>query len=499
MQLLDHRGNPVDKAAIEMARQTKDDQYPSTHRGVAYSGRTRAGVLMTPDQALTISAVWACVRYLTQSIAKLPWNLLKRTGDNVQIQDMNRIHWMINYRPSEEWSSFQLRETLMLWALRWGNGYAEIERTENGLPWKLWPIHPSRVTVARDIDTEELFYSITPQRGQSVDVEARDIFHLRGMGEGPVGLSVMAYAAESLGWTKAAQLFGAAFFRQSANPSGIVQMKKTLSPEALSALRSEFNKLYSGPGNANRTVFLDNEMEYQAITVEQEKAQFIETNQYLLDEVCRWFGVPPHKIYNLLRSTFTNIEHQSLEVVGDSLKPWARRLADEADYKLLGQNRMNMYTAFDFREILQPDMKTRMEFYQGMRNMAAMNANEIRAEEGLNEISDEDGGNKYTMQSGNTTLEQIGQVLSPGAAPGTSPAQPSEEPDEPDEPEEPAETNPSTNDYWHGAGALDEVLAAIKRKLNDGNAEGPGDEPRERKQAAQETREEAGRRELVSA
>ncbi len=356
---------------------------------------------------MQVSAVWACVRFLTTTVAKLPWNLRRETSDGNEIQRRHPIQYLLRYRPSPEWSSFQFRETLMYWALRWGNGYAEIERSNSGKPIALHPISPARVTVMRDQDTDELFYRYAGSWGGSADLPVDDVFHLRGLGEGPVGLSVMAYAADSIGWARATQLFGASFFRQSANPSGIVQMKRALTPEGLAQLRADFNKLYGGPSGANKVVFLDAEMEYQAISVEPEKGQFIETNQFLLDEVCRWFGVPPHKIYNLLRATFSNIEHQSLEVEEDSIEPWAIRLQDEADYKLLGQNRASFYSQIELRELAMADMKTRMEFSQGMRNMGAMNVNEVRLREGMNSIGPD--GEKYTMQSGMTTLDKIGE------------------------------------------------------------------------------------------
>lgn len=473
-QLLDHRGMAIDPATIQAIRQTKSDQYPPTHR-VPYSGRTRAGVIMTPDQAMTVSSVWACVRYLTISIAKLHWDLKKEIDGGTEKQESNPVHYLLRYRASNEWSSFQFRETLLYWALRWGNGYAEIERTVGGRPFALWPLEPWRVLVMRDIDTEELFYQYFPQRGGLVNLEARDVFHLRGLGDGPVGLSVMAYAAESIGWAKAAQLFGASFFRQSANPSGIVKMKKELTPEAMALLRAEFNRLYAGPSNSNKTAFLDNEMDYQAISIEQEKAQFVETNQFLLDEVCRWFGVPPHKIYNLLRATFTNIEHQSLEVVGDSLTPWARRFCDEADFKMLGQNRNGLYSCMDFKEILMADMAGRMAFYQGLRNIGALNANEIRTSEEMNAIPEDEGGEKYTLQSGMTTLDQIGQVdkalnaVDPagnrGGGQTTEPGDTGDSETDTSDTGEPAEQDPNVNDRWRAQGVLETKIDELEGRL----------------------------------
>jgi HK97 family phage portal protein len=114
--------------------------------------RTLAGVLVTPDTAVTISAVWACLRYLSQTVAVLPWHVMRDGGAGPRIQSSHPVDWLIWKRPSEEWSSFQLRETLLHWALRWGNGYAEIERDQQGRPFALYPIHPERVHVCRALD-----------------------------------------------------------------------------------------------------------------------------------------------------------------------------------------------------------------------------------------------------------------------------------------------------------------------------------------------------------
>jgi HK97 family phage portal protein len=408
--LLDHTGREIDPAVIEAVRRTNEDRYPVAQR-VATPGITKAGVPMTPDRALQVSTVWACVRFLSQTVSRLDWNLraptVEQNGrEGSKVLRTHPVHALLRYRLCEEQSSFQFREILMRHALLWGNGYAEIEWNAGGQPIALWPIHPTRVCVMRDIDTGELFYQIYNNVAGTVNLDKWSVFHLRGLGEDVVGLSVMAYAAQSIGWAQAVQLFGASFFRSGANPSGVVTSKRPLSPDGLALIREDFLKLYGGPAGSNKTMFLDNEMDYKPISIEQEKAQFIETNQYLLDEVCRWFGCPPHKIYNLLRATFSNIEHQSIEVVTDSIRPWVKRFQDEADFKLLGENRRRLYTQIEVNELLMADTATRMQFYQGLRNIGALNTNEIRDFEGLNSIGPD--GEKYTMQSGMTTLDKIG-------------------------------------------------------------------------------------------
>lgn len=442
---------------IAAIRRTSDDRYIPT-ANIVYTGRTKAGVRINGDTALTISSVWACIRFLSQNVAALPWEV-RRPVNAISSErwPSHPVAWLVGRRASADWSSFQFRETLMHWALRRGNGFAEIERDTIGRPLALWPLHPDRVEVFRNIDTQELIYRVDGE----ILLSPQDVFHLRGFGEGPVGLNVVAYAAESLGWSKAAQMFGSSFFGNGATPSGIVTMKRALDPKGLIELEERFHKLYGGASGQSRTVFLDNEMDYQSVSIEPEKGQFIETNQFLVDEICRWFGVPPHKIYKLINATFSNIEHQSIEVVTDSLKPWAQRFEDEADYKLFGpQNRQNFFTKMIFTSLLRGDTKTRLDYYRGLREIGVLSGDEIREAEDMQPMGDAAGGDKRVMQGQYTTLEKIGEQPAGQVAPASG-AAPAEEPDE----EEDDEVNdpPADDDPPAGEDTRARETAAIIR------------------------------------
>jgi HK97 family phage portal protein len=414
---------------LRAARRAADRNSPETQR-VAFSGRTQAGVYINADNAITIPAAWACIRYLSQTVAVLPWRVMRDAGAGGEVWKSHPIDWLLWQRPSAEWSSFQFRETLTHWALRRGNGYAEIERDTLGRPIALWPIHPDRVDVRRDPETLELYYRVSNGAGGSVDFDPADIFHVRGFGEGPVGVNVMAYAAESLGWAKAAQLFGAGFFGRGANPTTVVTMKKQLSPEGLAELKKKFRELYSGP-RADRTAFLDNEMDLKTVTVAPNAAQFIETNQHLVVEVCRWFGVPPHKVMHLLQATFSNIEHQSIEVVVDSVSPWSKRFEDEANFKLFGPvNRGGAYTKMNLNALMRGDAASRASFYNTMRQMGALSVNDIRRLEDMPTVGPE--GDVLVMQAQFVPLEQI---LNPPEPEQTEPIKLLEAPDD-EEPEQ---------------------------------------------------------------
>jgi HK97 family phage portal protein len=200
------------------------------------------------------------------------------------------------------------------------------------------------------------------------------------------------YAAQSIGWAQATELFGANFFADGINPSGIVEVTAGMGPETLKRLQAEMSKLYKGP-RGSRTVFLDAGMKFTKITTNPDESQFIETMQHQVEQICRWFGVPPHKVMHLLRATFSNIEHQSIEVVVDSVTPWVKALEEEADYKLFGANRQGLFTKLDLRGLLRGDNQSRGEFYNVLAGLG-WSFNEIRELEDFNGIGP-DGDKRY--------------------------------------------------------------------------------------------------------
>lgn len=416
-------------STILALRQVTEPRNPYEPR-IPYTGRTTAGVVVTPDNAVTIPAVWACLRYLSQTVAIPSWHVMRPTPKGAERAPTHPLDYVLCRRANPEWSSFQFRETLTHWALRWGNGYAEIERDSARRPMALWPVHPERVSVKRDPVDGKLFYEINNGSGSPTYLDAADMFHIRGFGEGVVGVNVMAYAAESLGWAKAAQLFGSAFFGKGANPSAVVTMKRPMNQEGLAELTKRFRGLYAGP-RAERTVFLDNEMDFKQLTIAPENAQFLETNKFLVTEIARWFGVPPHKIADLERATFSNIEHAAIEAVVDSITPWVVRFETEADYKLMGiSNTRNFFTKMNLNALLRGDAASRVAFYTGMRQNGAFTVNDMLRLEDMPTIGPE--GDVRVMQSQFVPIEKLGEDKAPAAP---APRQVEEDDDEVEQPE----------------------------------------------------------------
>lgn len=434
------RGSIAGAISVVARRLSRGDRSPGATR-VSSSPRTLAGVIVTPDTAITISAVWACLRYLSQTVAQLPWHVMRDGKIGAEVQRTHPVDWLLWKRPSSEWSSFQYRETLVHWALRWGNGYAEIEPDTVDRPYAMWPLHPERVEVCRavedgyasygdEIAAGEIYYEVDDGQSGKIIFSARRIFHLRGFGEGVVGVNVIQYAAESLGVAKAIQLFRSGFFGNGMNVGGIVVNKKPMTQPAMEEQRKELNRIYKGPRNAGKFAIVDNDTDFKPTMVDPQKSQLTEAENLQIYDVCRWFGVPPHKVMQLDRATFSNIEHQAIEVVVDSITPWVRRLEDEADYKLFGQNRAGYYTKINMNALLRGDMAARLAFYQGMELAGAISPNEIRALEDLNSLGPD--GDLHVMQQQMVPLEFIAE----GPKPPVPPAVPAQEPDDSDDDEE---------------------------------------------------------------
>jgi HK97 family phage portal protein len=413
---------------------------------IFFSGKTMAGEMVSGPTSLQNATVWACLTYLGRTVGQLPWRVMVETSEGVcKRVPTHPVDRLLSRRPCPEIPPLAWREMMVVWAAMHGNAVAEIVPDARGLAAALHPIDPNRITFKRDRDTGELLYEISNELGSPAILRSHQVFHVRGFGNGAVGLDVVSYAAESIGWAKATQVFGSTYFGNGARAAGFIQTKPGMTKGAKEALDREIAAKHGGAKNAHKWALLDADMKAEKITDAPDQAQFIETRQHQVEEICRWFGVPPHKVMHMLRSTFSNIEHQSIEVVVDSITPWALRFEQEADYKLFGpQNREGYYTKMDFKGLLRGDFKSRAEGLRIMRDAGVVSANEWRALEDLNPIGPE--GDKYMVPMNMTTLERLG-----------------EEPAEPAPAPEP-KPEPISNDYARGRAIAQALITRAKDK-----------------------------------
>lgn len=380
--------------------------------GSAFARKTTSGEYVSPAKAMTLSVWFACVRAIAEDVGKLPLIVYKRVGQNKERATGTPLYRLLHDAPNPEQTPSAFRETVNGWAESWGNGYAEIQRASDGSPIALWPIHPSRARVCR-FEGEVYLDVFAPMVGgdaQGVRLPYRDVIHIRGFGDDPLaGLSVAGLAAESLGVSLAAQTYGASFFGNGANPSVVLTHPGKMSEPAQANLRESWKKRHSGSRNANGVAVLQEGIKLEKLTCPPEEAQFLETRQFQIPEIARWFRMPPHKVQDLSRATFSNIEHQSVEYLTDALMPWLVRWEQELTRKLMTEReRAELVIEHLVDAVLRTDAVSRSNYYRTMIQIGAMAPDEARARENLNPIPG-GAGARFYIQGAMVPLEDAGK------------------------------------------------------------------------------------------
>ena len=403
------------------------------HHGYLWYPRTQSGQYVDEEMALRYSAVWGCVRVISEGVACLPWQVFRRTkGGKKEVTDDTA--WMLQNQPNPEMSPFIFKELLVRRMLLSGNGYAEIERDNGGRPVALWPIISERVTPDRDLDTGALIYRVRDIEKGEVILDPSNIFHLKGPGgDGLVGYSIIRMAAEAIGLGLAMQDFGSSFFGNGAHMGGVLQHPKQLSQEAQNRLKESFNQS-NARKNALSIAVLEEGMTYQRIGVPPEDAQFLESRSFSVVDICRWFRVPPHKVAELGRATWGNIEQLSIEFVQDAIVPTACRMEQEADSKFFGRNNRGVvFTQLNVNALLRGDMKSRNDAYAVGRQWGWLCPNDICELEGMNPIPPSQGGDMYLVPANMMSSKKAKAAESQpiAANPESNPAEPEPKPPEP--------------------------------------------------------------------
>lgn len=363
---------------------------------VVPGGKNASGITLRGDQPLTLSAVWACTRVISEALASVPAQIIERRGDSRVPVEMHPAHWLLNTSPDEEIPAVSFREALTAHALLWGNGYAEIQRQTNGMPAALHLLQAHRVRPMRT-DAGELVYEYRDEDGSLAVLPSADVFHFRGLGyDGRIGYSVVNLARQSLGLSAALEAFGAGYFGNGTHPSGVLTTDTKLDKTQIEQLREEWERVHKGARRAGKTAILGGGIKWASLTVPPEDAQFLESRRFQILEVCRWFRVPPHMLAELERATYSNVEQMQIEFVTHCLLPWARRFEAEANLKLLGRNQRGRLTVrLNLDGLLRGDIKTRYEAYSIGRQNGWLSANDVRRLENMNPVA---GGDDYHVQ-----------------------------------------------------------------------------------------------------
>ena len=387
--------------SAEPAERISDFMNPQNWLTDIGGGQTTSGECVNTRSAMNLAAFFACVQVLSTDIAKLPLKIyksLKPRGKEVFYE--HPLYEVLHDSPNEDMSSMSLREAMMVSVFLRGDGFARIIREGDGAgkPVGLRFIYPDRVDIKNDIskdgiDPGPVYYMVKKQGSTDKQrIASEDMIHIHGVSEDGIrGLSIIRCAAESIGVGLAAQKFGAAFFGNGSTMSGALETPLGLEDNARNNLRTSLDKLHTGAANAHRMLILEEGMKYARIGIPPEEGQFLESRQFTVEDICRWFRMPPHKIQHLLRATFSNIEEQSIEYVVDTLGSWMTRCEQEYDRKLF-KGEEGVFCEHLVNGLLRGNATARGAYYAQGFGIGVFSPNDIREIENMNPI---EGGDDY--------------------------------------------------------------------------------------------------------
>lgn len=380
-----------------------------------FMGGSTAGKAVNERSAMQMTAVYACVRILSEAIAGLPLHLYEYGYDGSKEKAVEHpLYFLLHDEPNKEMTSFVFRETLMTHLLLWGNAYAQVIRNGKGEVIALYPLMPNRMEVNRT-DKGQLYYQYTTSSDDAPTVEGstavlmpEDVLHIPGLGfDGLVGYSPIAMAKNAIGLAIATEEYGAKFFANGAAPSGVLEHPGTIKDPQ--RVRDAWMSQFSGSRNAGKVAVLEEGMKYTPISISPEQAQFLETRKFQINEIARIFRVPPHMVGDLEKSSFSNIEQQSLEFVKYTLDPWVIRWEQSLQRTLLSsEEKKRYYFKFNLEGLLRGDYASRMTGYATARQNGWMSANDIRELENLDRIPAELGGDLYLINGNMLPLGNAG-------------------------------------------------------------------------------------------
>ena len=405
--------------------------------GLFIFGTANSGERVDEKSALQIATVYACVRLLAETVASLPLHLYRYTedGDGKEKATDHPLYKLLYRQANPEMTSFSFREAMMTHLLLWGNAYAQIVRDgKNGI-LGLYPLLPENVEIDRG-ENGALFYiyhaytdEVPGDHDKDIILQREDVLHIPGLGfNGLVGFSPIAMMKNALGTTLAVEKYGSAFFKNGAQPAGVLEHPGVLKDPG--KIRENWMNAYGGASNAHKVAVLEEGMQYKPISLPPEDSQFLSTREFGVEEICRIFRVPPHMVQDLKRATFNNIEHQSIDFVMHTVMPWLVRI-EQAIIKdvLMEEEQDQFFPKFNVDGLMRGDYQSRMNGYAVGFSNGFLSPNDIRRLENMDLIPAEEGGDDYYLNGAYTKLKDAGKAY--GANPLAE--QEKEQEDSPDE------------------------------------------------------------------
>ncbi len=371
------------------------------------AGTADTGDTITDAVALNVSAFWRGVNLISSGIAALPLHVYERIGDEGKERARDHpLYTVLHSQANSRMTSFTVRQTMAAHAITWGNGFAEKQKNGRGEILGLWPLNPARMSVEVErLTVQQLQLGLLPRlryryrtaRGDERIYSADDIHHLRGLGnDGLVGYPLLTLMRNSIALARSGERAQAAVFTNSARPSVALMHPSSMPGNKRRELADDWRSAYSGSANAGKVAVLEDGIKLQPFGFPPEDAQFLQTRTFQVVEFARWLGLPPHKLYELSRATFSNIEQQALEYLSDSLNPplvnWEQQMLMDLFRPGFDDG---FFPEFDRNGIMQVDARTRAFFYQTMVGMGAMMPDEVRSRETMNELPEGVGKRTY--------------------------------------------------------------------------------------------------------
>jgi HK97 family phage portal protein len=375
----------------------------------------RGYTTMTPMNALKIATVFRCVDLVAKTIASLPLILYRKTDTGREKADKHNLYKLLHMLPNPTTTAFEFWHMYIFNLMLTRGGFAKIVRDRNGFIRQLWNIPTANVygPKANTVNGER-YIRVVLSEGKSETLREGDFMYSPGLRmnsdidpENPVTI-----AAEVLGLSRALDSFARDFFENGTNLGGFIEYPSEVSSSSFETFKKEWHEAYAGVMNQHKWAILEDGFKVHEITKDLDKSQALESRKHAVIEICRMFGVPPHKVFELDKATFDNIEQINIEYVQEAVAPMNVRLEQTMYKDLLTVREQDVfYSKFNVNALLRGDTATRKDYYNTMRQGGMMNADEIRELEEMNPIGEEEGGKVYLVNGNMISLKNAANNL----------------------------------------------------------------------------------------
>ncbi|MBU8575007.1 phage portal protein [Bacillus pumilus] len=362
-------------------------------------GISSSGEIITPENSLNIGAIFAAVDIKARHTAKLPLQVFKKTEGGRQRAIDHPVVKLLEKRPNSRQTPYVFKHTITVHRNLWGNAYVRIVSGKNGYPKELKILEPNRVKIVEDVN-EVIWYLYQGKKGDIKKFHSEEILHVPYLStDGIVGKSPVTIARETAGTMKAAQKYVGSFYKNGTTTKGILKSAEMLSGESKEKVRQAWEEANSGLDNFNKVAILDGKFDYQSVSMNLVDAEYIATQKFNIAEIARIFNVPLHMLSELDKSSFNNIEHQSMEFVSNTIQPELVAIEEELNYKLFTDSDSDHYVKFNIRSSLRSDDESRSNYYKTMTDIGALSINDVLNLEDMNGIGESGNSHRVSLNS----------------------------------------------------------------------------------------------------